>query len=112
MTGHTDRRGTKVSFKPDDKIFETTQFSFDVLSQRLRELAFLNKGVLITIEDERAEKKHEFHYTGGIVSFVEHLNKNKTPLHDKVIYFQGVREGIDLEIALQYIDRYHTPICT
>src|SRR5947207_2755759 len=78
MTGHTDRRGTKVSFKPDLKIFETTEFSFDVLSQRLRELAFLNKGVLITIEDERderSEKKHEFHYTGGIVSFVEHLNK-------------------------------------
>ena len=78
MTGHTDRRGTKVTFKPDDKIFETTEFSFDILSQRLRELAFLNKGLLITIDDERSEKKHEFHYTGGIVSFVEHLNKNKT----------------------------------
>src|SRR5206468_8393848 len=71
MTGHTDRRGTKVTFKPDDQIFEATDFSFDVLSQRLRELAFLNRGLLITIDDERSEsvgKKHEFHYTGGIVS--------------------------------------------
>ena len=115
MTGHTDRRGTKVSFKPDLEIFETTEFSFDVLSQRLRELAFLNKGVLITIEDERderSEKKHEFHYTGGIVSFVEHLNKNRTSLHDKVIYFEGVREGIDLQIAMQYNDGYQEQIFT
>ena len=115
MTGHTDRRGTKVTFKPDDKIFETTEFNFDVLSQRLRELAFLNRGLLITIDDERSEtggKKHEFHYTGGIVSFVEHLNKNKTPLHDKVIYFEGVREGIDLQIAMQYNDGYQEQIFT
>ena len=112
MTGHTDRRGTRVNFKPDPDVFETTEFSFDVLSQRLRELAFLNKGVLITIEDERAEKKHEFHYTGGIVSFVEHLNKNKTLLHDKVIYFEGVREGIELEIAMQYNDGYQEQIFT
>jgi DNA gyrase subunit B len=115
MTGHTDRRGTKVTFKPDDKIFETTEFSFDVLSQRLRELAFLNRGLLITIEDERSDtagKKHEFHYTGGIISFVEHLNKNKTSLHDKVIYFEGVREGIDLQIAMQYNDGYQEQIFT
>src|SRR5437899_9922205 len=112
MTGHTARRGTKVRFKTDDKIFDTTQFSFDVLSQRLRELAFLNRGLLITIEDERDEKKHEFHYTGGIVSFVEHLNKNKEPLHDKVIYFEGVREDIDLQIAMQYNDGYQEQIFT
>src|SRR5213078_2812261 len=112
MTGHTDRRGTKVTFKPDEQIFETTDFSFDVLSQRLRELAFLNRGLLITIDDERSEKKHEFHYTGGIVSFVEHLNKNKIPLHDKVIYFEGVREGIDLQIAMQYNDGYQEQIFT
>src|SRR5262252_4914588 len=111
-TGHTDRRGTKVNFKPDPLIFETTEYNFDVLSQRLRELAFLNKGLLITIEDERDEKKHEFHYTGGIVSFVEHLNKNKEPLHDKVIYFEGVREGIDLQIAMQYNDGYQEQIFT
>jgi DNA gyrase subunit B len=115
MTGHTDRRGTKVTFRPDDKIFETTEFSFDVLSQRLRELAFLNRGLLITIDDERSDtggKKHEFHYTGGIISFVEHLNKNKTALHDKVIYFEGVREGIDLQIAMQYNDGYQEQIFT
>src|SRR5256886_795349 len=110
MTGHTDRRGTKVSFKPDESIFEMTTFSFDVLSQRLRELAFLNRGLLITIADERDEKKHEFHYTGGIISFVEHLNKNKAPLHDKVIYFEGVRDGIDLQIAMQYNDGYQEQI--
>jgi len=111
-TGHTDRRGTKVNFKPDSAIFETTEYSFDVLSQRLRELAFLNKGLLITIEDERNEKKHEFHYTGGIVSFVEHLNKNKTPLHEKVVYFEGDREGINLQIAMQYNDGYQEQIFT
>jgi len=109
-TGHTDRRGTKVNFKPDSEIFENTEYSFDILSQRLRELAFLNKGLLITIEDERTEKKHEFHYTGGIVSFVEHLNKNKTALHDKVVYFEGDREGINLQIAMQYNDGYQEQI--
>ena len=108
----TDKRGTRVNFKPDTRIFETTEFIFETLSQRLRELAFLNKGLLITIEDERTEKRHDFHYTGGIVSFVEHLNKNKTPLHEKVVYFQGVKEGIDLEIALQYNDGYQEQICT
>jgi len=115
MTGHTDRRGTKVTFKPDDQIFETSEFSFDVLSQRLRELAFLNRGLLITIDDERSEtggKKHEFHYTGGIMSFVEHLNKNKIPLHEKVIFFEGIREGIDLQIAMQYNDGYQEQIFT
>ena len=109
-TGHTDRRGTKIHFRPDDEIFDTTTFSFDTLSRRLRELAFLNKGLLITIEDERDEKKHKFHYTGGIVSFVEHLNKKKTALHDKVVYFSGMRDGIDLEIALQYNDSYQEQI--
>ncbi|HEX4997213.1 MAG TPA: DNA topoisomerase (ATP-hydrolyzing) subunit B [Terriglobia bacterium] len=111
-TGHTDRRGTKITFKPDSVIFETTNFEFDKLSQRLRELAFLNKGLLITIEDERDEKKHDFHYTGGIISFVEHLNKNKTALHDKVIYFHGEREDIELEIAMQYNDGYQDQIFT
>ncbi len=110
VTGHTDRRGTKIRFKPDAKIFDTTSYSFDTLSRRLRELAFLNKGLLITIEDERDEKKHKFHYTGGIVSFVEHLNKKKTGLHEQVIYFSGVREGVDLEIAMQYNDSYQEQI--
>jgi DNA gyrase subunit B len=112
IIAQTDKRGTRVNFKPDARIFETTEFNFDTLSQRLRELAFLNKGLLITIEDERDEKSHEFHYTGGIISFVEHLNKNKTPLHDKVVYFQGLKDGIDLEIALQYNDGYQEQIFT
>ena len=109
-TGHTDRRGTKVHFKPDTEIFETTTLSFETLSRRLRELAFLNKGLRITIEDERDEKKNKFHYTGGIVSFVEHLNQKKAPLHDKVVYFSGVRDEIDLEIAMQYNDSYQEQI--
>ena len=109
-TGHTDRRGTKIRFKPDVEIFDDTTYSFDTLSRRLRELAFLNKGLLITIEDERDGKSHKFHYTGGIVSFVEHLNRKKTGLHDQVIYFSGVRDGVDLEIAMQYNDSYQEQI--
>ena len=77
QTGVTDRRGTKITFKPDAQIFETTTFSFDTLSQRLRELSFLNRGILITLEDERDDKRHRFQYEGGIASFVEHLNRNK-----------------------------------
>ena len=92
------------------EIFDDTTYSFDTLTRRLRELAFLNKGLLITIEDERDEKSHKFHYTGGIVSFVEHLNKKKTGLHDQVIYFSGVRDGVDLEIAMQYNDSYQEQI--
>jgi DNA gyrase subunit B len=105
-TGVTDQRGTKITFKPDPKIFETTSFSFDILSQRLRELAFLNRGIHITIEDERDQKSHEFLYEGGIVSFVEHLNKAKTPIHPDVIYLQGAREGVEIEIAMQWNEGY------
>jgi DNA gyrase subunit B len=107
MTGETKKRGTKVTFLPDDTIFETTEFSFDVLSQRLRELAFLNAGVRITITDEREEgKQHDFHYEGGIVSFVEYLNRNKTALHPKPIYVNGEKGGVEIEIAIQYNDSY------
>jgi len=102
VIGETKRRGTKIIFKPDYQIFESTDFNFDILSQRFRELSFLNKGVLITIEDERSDKKHEFHYEGGIVSFVTHLSKNKGVIHPKPIYFEGDREGIHIEIALQF----------
>jgi len=105
-TGITDQRGTKITFKPDPLIFETTVFSFDLLSQRLRELAFLNRGIKITIEDERDQKSHEFIYEGGIVSFVKHLNKAKTPIHPEVIYLQGTRDGIDIEIAAQWNESY------
>src|SRR5581483_8461563 len=105
-TGVTEERGTKITFKPDPVIFETTTFSFDILSQRLRELAFLNRGIRITIEDERDQKSHEFLYEGGIVSFVQHLNKAKTPIHPEVVYLQGTRDGLDIEIALQWNESY------
>jgi DNA gyrase subunit B len=104
--GRSKERGTRITFRPDPQVFETLDFSFDILSQRLRELAFLNKGVRITIEDERSQKKHEFVYKGGIVSFVEHLNRAKTPIHSRVVYLEGEREGIDIEIALQWNDGY------
>jgi DNA gyrase subunit B len=106
LTGTTKRRGTKVTFKPDPQIFETMSFSFDTLAQRLRELAFLNGGVLITLDDERDGKSHKFHYEGGIVSFVQHLNKNKTAVNEKPIYMHGEKDSIDVEIALQWNDGY------
>jgi len=88
--GKTRKRGTKVNFFPDPEIFTTTEFSYDILVRRLRELAFLNKGVRIAIEDERSDVKEQFMYKGGIVAFVEHLNKRHTPLH-KPIYMEGIR---------------------
>ncbi|HXD18801.1 MAG TPA: DNA topoisomerase (ATP-hydrolyzing) subunit B [Vicinamibacterales bacterium] len=106
VTGTTQRRGTKVTFKADPQVFETTEFSFDTLAQRLRELAFLNGGILITIDDERDGKSHKFQYEGGIVSFVEHLNKNRAVVNDKPIFMKGTKDGIDAEIALQWNDGY------
>src|SRR3954467_5162301 len=105
-TGTTSRRGTKVTFKADTQIFETTDYSFDTLAQRLRELAFLNGGILITLDDERDGKSHKFQYEGGIVSFVEHLNKNKANVNEKPIFMKGNKDGIDAEIALQWNDSY------
>ncbi|MDO8461659.1 MAG: DNA topoisomerase (ATP-hydrolyzing) subunit B [Deltaproteobacteria bacterium] len=106
VTGKTNKQGTKVTFKPDSEIFESTEYSFDTLSQRLRELSFLNKGLKISITDEREKgKKHEFCYEGGIVSFVEHLNQRKTPLHD-VIYLLAEKDKIIVEVAMQYNDGY------
>ena len=105
-TGTTQRRGTKVTFRPDPQVFETVDYSFDTLAQRLRELAFLNGGILIMLTDERDGKSHKFQYEGGIVSFVEHLNKNKTNVNDKPIYMRGSKDGIDAEIALQWNDGY------
>ncbi|MDP2318574.1 MAG: DNA topoisomerase (ATP-hydrolyzing) subunit B [Acidobacteriota bacterium] len=108
VTGTTQRRGTKVTFKPDAQIFEITEYSFDTLAQRLRELAFLNAGLIVTLDDERdSGKNHRFHYDGGIMSFVEHLNKNKGVINDKVVFMHGVRDGIDAEIALQWNDGYN-----
>jgi len=105
-TGRTDRRGTKITFKPDPQIFETTALSFDTLSQRLRELSFLNRGILITLEDERDNKKHRFQYEGGIVSFVQHLNRNKETLPAMPIVIEAEREGVLVETALQWNDGY------
>jgi DNA gyrase subunit B len=106
VEGKTGRTGTLVRFMPDEQIFESTEFSFDNLSQRLRELAFLNKGVQIEIHDERTGKHHDFKYEGGIVSFVEYLNENKNTLNPKVLYFEGSREDIKVEVGIQYNDGY------
>jgi DNA gyrase subunit B len=108
QTGKTRKRGTKITFKPDTQIFDHTEFSFDKLSERLREKAFLNKGIRITIRDEREEpeRSHEFYYKGGIAEFVKHLNKNKTTLHDKPIYFEKEGDNLAIEVAIQYNDGY------
>src|SRR6266511_3905210 len=108
QTGKTRKRGTKITFKPDSQIFTHTEFSFDKLSERLREKAFLNKGIRITIKDEREEpeRSHEFYYKGGIAEFVKHLNKNKTTLHDKPLYFEKEGDALSIEVAIQYNDGY------
>lgn len=108
--GETKRRGTRILFWPDPEIFETTEFSFETLSQRLRELAFLNAGVKIHVLDERTDKSHDFHYEGGIQTFVEYLNRAKVPIHPQPIFFSGTKEGVDIEIAVQYNDGYDEKI--
>src|SRR5512138_1056452 len=114
QVGTTKRRGTKITFKPDAQVFEELVYSYDTLSQRLRELAFLNKGVEIKLRDDRAEKVREsvFHYEGGIVEFVEHLNKTKQTLHPKPICLEGESDGVFLEIAMQWNDSYQETIYT
>ncbi len=104
--------GTRIRFNPDAEIFvENNEFSFDILSQRLRELSFLNKGVKIVISDERGEgKRHDFKYEGGIASFVEHLSKNKAPLHVEPVYFTQVVDDIEVEVAMQWNDSYQENI--
>ncbi|MBU1045302.1 MAG: DNA topoisomerase (ATP-hydrolyzing) subunit B [Candidatus Omnitrophica bacterium] len=104
--GKSKNTGTKVTFKPDREIFEITKYSFDILSNRLRELAFLNKGLKITLRDERNDKQTEFCFKGGIMEFVEHLNKNKNPIFKKVIYLEKEKDDIVVEIAMQYNDGY------
>src|SRR3989338_7337169 len=103
--GAVSGTGTKITFMPDVEIFQDIEFHFDTLSSRLRELSFLNNGLKISLEDERIDKKSEFYYDGGIVSFVEFLNENKTALHN-VIYFEKEKDGIKTEIAMQYNDGY------
>ncbi len=106
VTGKIDDTGTKVTFLPDKKIFENINFSFETLSNRLRELAFLNAGTRITLIDEREDKEHTFCYEGGVVSFVQFLNTNKNILHPKPIYFSKEKDETNVEIALQYNDGY------
>jgi len=104
--GETNVKGTKITFRPDTQIFETTEFQFDILSSRLRELAFLNKGVHIVINEEKTGKKHIFQYDGGLTSFIEYLNKNKAVLHD-TIYFDKEKNNVKVEVGIQYNDGYN-----
>ena len=104
--GDTEEQGTQVNFTPDSEIFEVIEFEYDTLAQRIRELAFLNKGIKLILSDERIDKKENFHYEGGIKSFVSYLNKNKQPLFPEPIYIEGVKDDYMLEIALQYNDGY------
>jgi DNA gyrase subunit B len=110
--GTTDKRGTLVTFKPDPEIFETVEFSSDTLAARMRELAFLNSGIHITLTDERVEpaKIHDFRYEGGITQFIEYINKSKSPLHDKIIYITAEKDFIGVELAIQWNDSYSETI--
>ena len=103
-----DKTGTKVTFLPDGEIFEETVFEYDVLKQRLREMAFLTKGLKIILQDLREEeiREHTFHYEGGIKEFVTYLNKSKTPLYDQIIYCEGEKDGVVVEMAMQHNDSY------
>ena len=109
-TGKTRKSGTKIHFKPDSGIFEVNEFNYDILAHRIRELAFLNKGLRITLNDERTERSQEFFYEGGIIAFVEELNKNRKALHPEVIYVTGERDSTAVEVALQYNDTYRETI--
>src|SRR5690606_23730250 len=106
VIGEAATTGTKITFKPDHEIFDNCEFDLDTLGQRLRELAFLTRGLKINIKDERVGKELSFHYEGGIVSFVQALNRTKTPLFDDVIYIQKEAEGSLVEVALQYNDGF------
>jgi len=108
--GETDRTGTIIKFKPDSTIFETTEFSFDYLTARLRELAFLNKGVRIILRDDRNGREHDFQYEGGIISFVEYLNQNKKPISPKPLYIEAKRDDLEFELALQYNEGFQENI--
>ena len=109
IIGKTKKRGTKIHFVPDTQILETDNFSYDVLIRRLRELAFLNKGVRLTIEDERSDNKDEFYYKGGLISFVEYLNKINSSLH-KPIFIEGIKNDVQIEVAIQYNDTFKEKI--
>ena len=113
VIGDTEVTGTTTHFKPDPEIFtETTEYDYDTLATRVRELAFLTKGVKITIEDKREgkERKNEYCYEGGIKSYVEHLNRSREVIHEEPVYIEGSKDGITVEVALQYNDSYTSNI--
>jgi DNA gyrase subunit B len=110
QTGTTKKRGTKITFLPDNEIFESLEFSYDTIAARLRELSFLNKGLEIVLQDLRSDRREEFKYEGGIASFIEYLNKNKNVLHPKPIYFEIRKEEVIVEVAMQYNDGYSETI--
>ena len=112
--GRSSKNGTKVTFKADDEIFETTEYDYKILANRLRELAFLNRGIKITLIDKRESKtvSNDFYYEGGIEMFITHLNENKKLLHDKPIYLHKAEDKTDIEVAMQYVDAYNENIFT
>ena len=112
VIGKSEKTGTTVTFKPDPEIFETLEFNYETLCKRLRELSFLNRGLQISIEDERTNEKQSYYYEGGIESFVEFLGTKRKALHDKPIYFLAQKDDVSIEVALQYNDSYNEILCS
>lgn len=110
VVGETQETGTRLTFLPSREVFTQTQYNYDILAKRFRELSFLNPGVRIALKDERTEKEDVFEYAGGIKAFVEHLNRNKDPLHPTVFYLAGMRESVGVDVAMQWNDSYQENI--